>query len=244
MKKQTAPGEEERRERKQRRRARVRWIMRSLLEDFEWKKLDAQEKKGRVVRDGLVALMSTLSILMYWVCFLDASVPTTVSVLIFLFYLVPIALVTVLYGWFGGVLCFTPVFVVSTLMASSNAYLPFFHLVAIYLFHNIRSKDRCRTVLRTLLNGLLSGMLLSGFYYLVFVLVTSESFSEATAESLILHITNIVPQSVMICFFIFWFTHHCGEDVRKKLGCTDARMVELREWRKWERRILRRSPGV
>ncbi len=219
MKGQTTPNDKERQERRERFRNHRKWILNNLLEDFSWKKLSAEEKKGRFIRDGLIVLMSALSILMYWVCFLNSSIPVTASVLIFLFYLVPIAVITILYGWFGGVLCFTPIFIVSTLLSPSNAYLPFFHLVAIYLYHHIRKKDRCRTVPGTLLHGLLSGMILSGFYYLIFVLVTAESFSEATVASLLLHITNIVPQSVMICFFLYWFTHRCGDSVKQRLGC-------------------------
>ncbi|MBQ3791006.1 MAG: hypothetical protein II800_08735, partial [Lachnospiraceae bacterium] len=121
MKKHTDLSREQRQERRERFRNHQRWVLHNLLEDFDWKKLTVAEKKARAVRDGLVVLMSVFSILMYWVCFLDSSISTTASVLIFLFYLVPIAVVTVLYGWFGGVLCFTPIFVVSTLLSPSNA---------------------------------------------------------------------------------------------------------------------------
>ena len=221
--------DEERLVRSERLRAHRRWMLSSLFDDFSWKKLDSRQKKAHSFRAAFVILMSALSILMYRVCFLDSSVPTTVSVLIFFFYLVPVALVTILYGWFGGVLCFTPIFIVSTVMSPSNAYLPFFHLVAIYLYDHIRQKDRCRTLLRTLLHGLLSGMVLSGFYYLIFVLITAESFSEATAISLVAHITNIVPQSVVICLFLYWFTHHCSEAFRAGLGCTDAAEEKVRK---------------
>ena len=221
---------ETRQERKERLRDLRRWTVRNLCEDFGWKKLDGSEKRARIVRDTMVILMSAVSILMYWVCFLDSSVPEALSVFIFLFYLVPVSLIAILYGWFGGVICFTPIFVVSIVMSPSNAYLPFFHLVAIYLFHHLKIKDRCRTIIRTLLHGLLSGMVLSGFYYLIFVLVTAESFSEATAVSLVAHITNIVPQSVMICFFLYWFTHRCDDRIKAGLGCTGDEILALRNW--------------
>ena len=229
MTKQHVEDREERRQRRDRMRGYRKWMVHNLFREFSWSALRPEERRGRLIRDGLVILMSVFSILLYWACFLDSTLSGSASVLIFLFYLMPVSFVSVLYGWMGGIMCFTPVFVAAVVMSPSNAYFPFFHLAAIYLFHHIKTKGRCRTVLGTVLHGFVTGMLLSGIYYLVFVLVTAEAFSEVTLRNLILHITNIVPQSLLICFFIYWYTNHCGNAFKRAIGCRDDSMPDMVE---------------
>jgi len=198
-----------------------RWVFGNLFGDLKWNTFSTAERRSGIIKYALIVLMSVFSILLYRFCFLDTGVSENQSVIVFVFYLVPIALASVLYGWVGGVICFTPFFVAAVIMSPSFAYFPFFHLLAIYVYSYMKAKNICRNILRTLIAGFCSGMFMSLAYYLVFVLVTDESFSEITISSLVLHIINIVPQSVIICFFIYWFTNKCSKRVKLALGCTE-----------------------
>ncbi len=196
-----------------------KWAFHNLFENFNWKGLDKDTRRIRIKKAGIIALMAALSIMLYWFCFLDSSVSDNISVLVFLFYFMPVAVVSVLYGWNGGILCFAAVFLLAVCMSPSYAYFPFFHLIAIYMFSYINDRDICRNIRRTLLAGLFSGILMSLAYYLVFVLVTAESFSEITILGITKHMVNIVPQSVIICLFIYWFNRKCSISAKQKLGC-------------------------
>nr|MCR5001121.1 response regulator [Lachnospiraceae bacterium] len=174
------------------------------------------------VRDILIVLMAICSTGIYWLCFLDANVPEAASVFLFIFYLLPIAFTSIVYGWYGGILCFTPFFVVAVILSPGNAYFLFFHLVAIYVYSYIKDKGLCSGLIRTIITGLVSGLFISAVYYLIFVLIAGESFSEVNAASMLIHLCNIVPQSVLICLFIHWFSSDKRKDFRSRIGYAET----------------------
>jgi len=209
-------------ERKERLRKYRNWSAKIIFGNFAWNKMDEDKKKSRIYRDLIVLSMAAISVLIYWSCFLDKEIPEMISISIFLFYLVPVSIVSVLYGWTGGILCFTPIFIAAIIMLPSFSYFPFFHLVAVYTYSFIYSRKLCRRISGTILCGIITGIILSLHYYLIFVLITAESFSDITTVNLLLHIVNIIPQSVIMCLFIYWFTNKCDEGLKKKIGCYDA----------------------
>ena len=95
-------------ERKQRLKSYHKWMADSIFGNLGFKQLDSGKRKGRIVRDILILLMAICSTGIYWLCFLDANIPKTVSLFLFIFYLMPIAFTAVVYGWAGGIMCFTP----------------------------------------------------------------------------------------------------------------------------------------
>ncbi len=206
-------------DRKERLRSYRKWTLGNIVGDLDLRRADGGRRRKRFTQACIIAVMAALSIVLYWFCFLDTTVSSELSVFIFLFYLVPISFISVLYGWVGGIICFTPVFIVAIFVSPSYAFFLFFHLIAIYIFSYIKTADICKSIPRTIIAGLCSGMALSLSYYLIFVLIPGESFSEVTIESLVRHIINIVPQSVVICLLIYWFSNKCTESLKNKLGC-------------------------
>ncbi len=206
-------------DRKERLRSYRKWTLGNILGDLNLRRADGGKRRRHITQACIIAIMAALSIVLYWFCFLDTTVSSELSVFIFLFYLVPISFISVLYGWVGGIICFTPVFVVAIFVSPSYAFFLFFHLIAIYIFSYIKTAGICKSIPRTIIAGLCSGMALSLSYYLIFVLIPGESFSEVTIESLVRHIINIVPQSVVICLLIYWFSNKCAESLKNKLGC-------------------------
>ena len=204
-----------------------KWVRQSLFENIGLRKLDQDVRRRHIVRDVLIAVMAVLSIAIYWLCFLDTQVPEPVSVFLFIFYLIPIALVSMAYGWYGGIVCFTPLFVVAVILSPGNAYFLFFHLIAIYVFSYIKARGVCRSIWRTLLTGIVSGLVMSAFYYLIFVLIAGESFSEVNASSMLIHLSNVVPQSVFICFLIYWFANDRSAKFREKIGYLETSPMSL-----------------
>ncbi|MCR5595458.1 MAG: response regulator [Lachnospiraceae bacterium] len=196
-----------------------KWTLESLFGDITFTKLTPEERRRHIVRACIVAAMALISIFLYWFCFVYSDTTRAASVMAFLMYLLPISIVTVMYGWYGGMACFTPTFVAAMLISPGNAYFLFYHLVTIYIISYISIRKSCRTILRTIVAGIISGLILSWLYYLIFVLVTAESFSQASASSLLTNITNIVPQAILICFFIYWFDYKCSDELKLKIGC-------------------------
>ena len=209
-------------DRKERLKTYRKWMMHSIFGNLGFKNLDNKMRRAYIVRDVLIALMAVCSIGIYWLCFLDANVPEAVSVFLFIFYLIPIAFVSIVYGWYGGILCFTPFFVVAVILSPGNAYFLFFHLVAIYVYSYIKAKGLCSSLIRTLVTGLVSGLFISGVYYLIFVLIAGESFSAVNITSMLAHLSNIVPQSVLICLFIHWFSSEKRKDFRSRIGYAET----------------------
>lgn len=216
---------------KDERRARLhsyrKWMRQSLFENLGLRKLEPAVRRIHIVRDVIIAVMAILSIAIYWLCFLDAQVPEPVSVFLFIFYLIPIALVSIAYGWYGGIVCFTPLFVVAVILSPGNAYFLFFHLVAIYVFSYIKAMGLCKRVGKTLITGFISGLVMSASYYLIFVLIAGESFSAVNASSMLLHLSNVVPQSILICFLIYWFGKDKSAEFKKKIGYVEASPMSL-----------------
>ncbi|HCM92976.1 MAG TPA: hypothetical protein DIS78_10475, partial [Lachnospiraceae bacterium] len=184
-------------------------------------------RRAYIVRDILIVLMAICSTGIYWLCFLDANVPEAASVFLFIFYLLPIAFTSIVYGWYGGILCFTPFFVVAVILSPGNAYFLFFHLVAIYVYSYIKAKGLCSGLIRTIITGLVSGLFISAVYYLIFVLIAGESFSEVNAASMLIHLCNIVPQSVLICLFIHWFSSDKRKDFRNRIGYAETSPMSI-----------------
>ncbi|MCR5232554.1 MAG: hypothetical protein K6E53_01405, partial [Lachnospiraceae bacterium] len=97
--------EQIKKERKERLKNYHKWVLHSIFGNLGFKSLDAGKRKARVTRDILIALMAICSAGIYWLCFLDANIPRTVSIFLFVFYLMPIAFASVVYGWAGGIIC-------------------------------------------------------------------------------------------------------------------------------------------
>lgn len=214
-------------DRKERLKTYRKWMMHSIFGNFGFRKLDSEIRRRRIVRDILIVLMAICSTGIYWLCFLDANVPEAASVFLFIFYLVPIAFTSIVYGWYGGILCFTPFFVVAVILSPGNAYFLFFHLVAIYVYSYIKAKGLCSSLIRTLVTGLVSGLFISGVYYLIFVLIAGESFSAVNITSMLIHLSNIVPQSILICLFIHWFSSDKRKDFRSRIGYAETSPMSL-----------------
>ncbi len=214
-------------ERKERLKTYRKWMAGSLFENFGLRKLDPERRRGRIIRDILIILMAVCSTAIYWLCFAETSVPRSVSVFLYIFYLMPIAFVSIVYGWYGGIVCFTPFFIVAVLLSPGNAYFLFYHLVAIYVYSYIKAKNLCSSMIRTIVTGLVSGLFLSAFYYLIFVLIAGESFSEVEASSLLIHLSNIVPQSVLICLFTYWFSSERRAAFRARIGYLETSPMSM-----------------
>ena len=214
-------------DRKERLKTYHKWMAKSLFGNFGFRKLDTEKRRGRITRDILIALMAVCSALIYWLCMTEVDVPRYISVILYIFYLMPIAFASIVYGWYGGVVCFTPFFVVAVLLSPGNAYFLFFHLVAIYVYSYIKAKNLCSSIVRTIVTGFVSGLFISLVYYLVFVLIAGESFSEVEASSMLIHLSNIVPQSVLICFFTYWFSSEKRAAFRNRIGYVETSPMSI-----------------
>ena len=198
-----------------------RWIANKLFSGVGLTSHDKAVRQSTAKRDVITVCLSALSVFIYWFCFINSSVPEIGQLLAFFVYLIPIEIVTVMYGWGGGIMCFTAVFVAAVIMSPGYAYFPFYHLVAVYIISQIKRKKLCRSIWRSLLWGIISGFVLSLVYYLVFILVTVETFAMESASEAALDIVNIIPQSVVICLFLYWFDNKCSVEKRAALGCMD-----------------------
>nr|MCR5357088.1 response regulator [Lachnospiraceae bacterium] len=214
-------------DRKERLKTYRKWMMHSIFGNFGLRRLDSDVRRRRIVRDILIILMAICSTGIYWLCFLNANVPEAVSVFLFIFYLVPIAFTSIVYGWYGGILCFTPFFAAAVILSPGNAYFLFFHLVAIYVYSYIKAKGLCSGLIRTIITGLVSGLFISAVYYLIFVLIAGESFSAVDITSVLIHLSNIVPQSVLICLFIHWFSSDKREGFRNRIGYAETSPMSI-----------------
>ncbi len=198
-----------------------RWILNRLFSDVGISYKDKQLRNSRAARDVIMLCLILLSVFMYWLCFASVSAPDMVKFVMFFMYLVPIEVATVMYGWGGGIMCFTTVFVATVLISPSYAYFPFYHLVAVYVFSRLKRERSCSRIFRSLVNGLVSGLFLSAVYYLVFVLITTETFSGEGSSTVLYRLIVIVPQSVLVCLFLYMFDNKCSGGLRIRLGCTD-----------------------
>lgn len=214
-------------DRKERLKTYHRWMAKSLFGNLGFRKLDTEKRRGRITRDILIALMAVFSALIYWLCITEVDVPKYISVILYIFYLMPIAFASIVYGWYGGAVCFTPFFVIAVMLSPGNAYFLFFHLVAIYVYSYIKAKNLCSSIVRTIVTGLVSGLFMSSVYYLVFVLIAGESFSEVEASSMLIHLSNIVPQSVFICFFTYWFSSEKRAAFRNRIGYVETSPMSI-----------------
>ena len=151
-------------DRKERLRSYRKWTLGNILGDLNLRRADGGRRRRHITQACIIAVMAALSIVLYWFCFLDTTVSSELSVFIFLFYLVPISFISVLYGWVGGIICFTPVFAVAIFVSPSYAFFLFFHLIAIYIFSYIKTAGICKSIPRTIIAGLCSGMALSLSY--------------------------------------------------------------------------------
>ncbi|MCR5474283.1 MAG: response regulator [Lachnospiraceae bacterium] len=204
-----------------------RWILNNLFSDIGISSKDKELRRSRTVRDVIMFCLILLSVFMYWLCFVSTSAPDFVKFLMFFMYLIPIEVATVMYGWGGGIMCFTTVFIATVLISPSYAYFPFYHLVAVYIFSRMKREKSCSNMVRSLAGGLLSGLFMSAVYYLVFVLITTETFSGGDSSVVVYRLIVIVPQSILMCLFLYWFDNRCTEGLRLKFGCINEGFEEF-----------------
>ncbi len=204
-----------------------RWILNKLFSGVGLTFRDKTIRHARAVRYVTVLLLSVLSVFIYWLCFISESASDFVQFLVFFLYLIPIEIATVMYGWGGGIMCFTAVFIATVITSPSYAYFPFYHLVAVYVFSRMKRKKICSGIIRSVIGGIVSGLFLSAIYYLVFVLITGETFSGEGFSLVLYRLIVIVPQAVLMCLFLYWFDNRCSNSIRAKLGSADDSFEEF-----------------
>lgn len=197
------------------------WILNKLFSGVGLGAKALLERRARVLRGVILSSLVILSVFIYWLCFINTSEQVYVSLLVFFLYLVPVEIASVMYGWGGGIICFSAVFLATVIASPSYAYFPFYHLVALYFFANMKKKRLCMGVWRSILWGIISGVALSGVYYLVFALITEGTFSQVSSSVVLFRLIVIVPQSILMCLFLNWFDNRCSDEFRIKIGCSN-----------------------
>ncbi|MCR5477646.1 MAG: response regulator [Lachnospiraceae bacterium] len=201
-----------RRERRERR----RWFWQCVSGQLQWKTLGAYEVRGRIFRDAVVLLGAACSALLFYYCFVNETADLAMSTLLFCFYLLPVSMVTILYGIVGGIFSFSLQFIVALIFEPNTSYLLFFHLAAIYIVGTLRDRKRCATGRGILLHTFLSGIVLSPIYYLVFVMIGQENFSGVA--SALIHSASVIPQCFLICVMLWVYHNKLSAFDRQLLG--------------------------
>lgn len=198
-----------------------RWITNKLFSGVGLSSHDKAVRQAYVKRYEIAVCLSALSVLIYWFCFMDSAASDVVHLLAFFVYLIPIEVITVMYGWGGGIMCFTAVFAAAVIMSPGYAYFAFYHLVAVYVISRLKRKKRCSSLVHSIMWGIISGLELTLVYFSVFILVTEESFAMDNAQAAAGNMINIVPQSVVMCLLLYWFDNKLSSEKRAALGCAD-----------------------
>ncbi|MBR1862146.1 MAG: response regulator [Lachnospiraceae bacterium] len=220
-----------------RKRARInrdRWMFVNIVEKYSWKGLSFEEKRGRIIEGIVIAIASTLSVLLYHFCFGSGEIETYISMLLFSLYLIPVSSVVILYGQTGGKICFSVIFFIALLMEPSNVYLIFLHLAAMYVFTYVVEHRHCEKPSSALICGIVTGLIISGVYYFVFVMIGQESFATTKVDSLLIHIASVAPQCVAICFLTFLLKKGIPDKVKLFFGvrtCGPLQKDELKRVR-------------
>ncbi|MBQ8138000.1 MAG: response regulator [Lachnospiraceae bacterium] len=210
------------------RRSRFRWVWLNVLEHFRWDTLDKDQRIGRVFRDFYVLLSAALSITLYYYCFVVGQNNMILSMVLFSVYLIPFAFCTILYGFGSSIVSFSLILIGGLVIAPSNVYLLFLHLITLYAVWNLRANKRCVTAKSAILSSLVVGLILSAVYYVVFVMVSQAVFMIFDPRSALMHLAAVFPQAALICFLMYLYWNKMSEKALKRLGI-NAKDFSFRE---------------
>ncbi|MCR4617159.1 MAG: response regulator [Lachnospiraceae bacterium] len=218
---------------------RLRWYINNILEYFRWNDLTKDQRFGRFFRDIYIVVSAIISILLFYFCFVVGQDNLVLSTILFCFYLAPTSICVILYGFGSSIMGFTIFLIAALFIEPSNVYLLFLNLVTLYTVWNLRQYDRCSTKKSVVLSSIGVGLILSGFYYLIFVMVGQASFVNFDIRTMLMHLVGVFPQAIFVCVILYVYRNKLSERTKVRLGVLDDTLSikdELEKFREHKRK--------